>query len=367
MTTNAASCAQVCELCFQAREVRAAVRRASTAKGPCAWCGSRNARVAGISDVADQFDFIRGIYRELDDDTVAPWESGLDVGDQLLTLVQSDHGAFSPRLLRNRNKASRLLIHLANLHWEKDSGDPLFDAQSLYIGRDSWTDVELDEILDVILREELTEQNFNEQLQSLLQEIGDPLDDFAKTLATGRRFFRCRPGSQPDGGPWVSIGAPPAEMAEAGRCNRVHVAVLYCANTPGTARIEASNHAAPDVEELTIGSIQLVRNVRVLDLAVLHRRPTAFGTDGAGFARAARLHALLCAFRWALTRTDLPNYLSTQLMAEYAQRMGFDGILYPSVRSGGRHNLVLFDLLAYREDRKRALVPVCSRASTAGS
>jgi hypothetical protein len=90
---------QCCERCFADRWIKRYFREKSTEDGDCRFCNSRNVRLLRVAELGYLFEPLMALYHELTPDTVADYESGFEIGESLLTLVQDDWTVFSARVL----------------------------------------------------------------------------------------------------------------------------------------------------------------------------------------------------------------------------------------------------------------------------
>jgi hypothetical protein len=144
------------------------------------------------------------------------------------------------------------------------------------------------------------------------------------------------------------LSAPPAWAAGAGRMNARGISVFYGATTPGIVLAEVR----PPVGSLVaLARFEIIRPLRLLDLTALedvHQTGSIFDPD---YARLLERMAFLKTLGLRMARPVMPDdqemeYLPTQAIADYLSteaKVELDGILYPSVQSGGGGlNVVLF-------------------------
>ena len=141
----------------------------------------------------------------------------------------------------------------------------------------------------------------------------------------------------------VDIGAPPPGKAEAGRANRKGRAVLYCAESEQTAVAEVRPARGYWVSTC---QLRTRRELRILDLVDGIPSPHPF-TDET-LAWSVQFSHLLQSFAEALSTPlargdDIADYLPSQKLCEYAERLGCAGVRYPSAMEDEGVNLVLFD------------------------
>ncbi len=145
------------------------------------------------------------------------------------------------------------------------------------------------------------------------------------------------------------MGAPPSELARAGRMNPVGISYLYLAFEHETALAEVLS--GPPCAA-AIARFETQRELRILDLTHLPAEPSIFDE-----ARRPERESLLFLERFVEeisqpVRKDARehiDYVPSQVVCEYlalvfrvSRNRSLDGIVYPSaVRPGGR-NLVLF-------------------------
>jgi len=146
----------------------------------------------------------------------------------------------------------------------------------------------------------------------------------------------------------LELGSPPEALAMAGRMNARGISVFYGATDPQTALAEIR---PPVGSRVVVGRFDIVRHVRLLDLAALGD----IGVDGSIFdpeyvtqlERAAFLRTL----GQLITRPVMPDdealdYLVTQAVADFLATNSphpVDGIIYHSVQTKGEaRNAVLF-------------------------
>lgn len=187
----------------------------------------------------------------------------------------------------------------------------------------------------------------------ILRTIGD----LAKRMTLIRQFpaghplFRVR--AREEGANWEvdddQMGAPPSELARAGRMNPAGISYMYLAFEQETALAEVLS--GPPCAA-AIAQFTTQRELQVLDLTSLPEEPSIFDES-----RRDEREALLFLERFveAISQPvrkdggEHIGYVPSQVVCEYfalvfqvARHRSLDGIVYPSaVRPGGR-NLVLF-------------------------
>lgn len=187
---------------------------------------------------------------------------------------------------------------------------------------------------------------------SLLPTIGSLVKrlGIVDTLPDGTSLFRARKKDLDDFSlDAEQLGAPPSEVASAGRMNPAGISYFYLAFDQQTALAEIQHKQS---DQSAIGHFQLVRDAQILNLTKLPELPSIFDDN----SRAEREELIfLRNFIQEITKpVEKDNrmhidYVPSQVVSEYFAlvfklRNGerLDGILYPSaVHTGGR-NLVLF-------------------------
>lgn len=206
-------------------------------------------------------------------------------------------------------------------------------------------------------REELSPTEFLEAIGHATGTLG-----IACTIKRGTLLHRARvraPGST-----WApearTMGAPPNDLASAGRMNPPGISYLYCALERETALGELS--PTPPII-LAAAQFKLREDVQVLNLCDLPAPPSVFDID---HNDELELLSFLRSFAREISRpvrkdgSEHVDYVPSQVVCEwFAQvyggggegRAALDGILYPSAIIPGGRNLVLFP---QRDARYRA-------------
>jgi RES domain-containing protein len=265
-----------------------------------------------------------------------------DDGDTLISLVQDGWHIFSDKL-HEADESRRLLEDILNSDWDDDSGESPIDAFDTYRSREVLPEVESWEAFcNAVTEEPELEPDFGEYFEEQLAVA-------EKSVPAETIMHRARPGwSTDDQGrrvPFrgIDIGAPPTGDAAAGRANREGRVVLYCAESEQTAVAEVRPARGYWVSTC---QLRMCRELRILDLAdgipVLH----PFTDDT--LAWSVEFSALLQSFAEALSTPlarsdDIADYLPSQKLCEYAERLRYDGLRYPSAMEDEGVNLVLFD------------------------
>jgi hypothetical protein len=169
---------------------------------------------------------------------------------------------------------------------------------------------------------------------------------FEERVPSGSRFYRARLGfaTEDDDGsklPWngANIGANPD--AHPSRANRHGKIVLYCAAQEKTAIAEIR-----PARGFLVSVAELRTNVDLclLDLTRAQVPLNPFLEEGDTIPYWLELDQLLSRISWALARPlerdDTPlDYLPSQRLSEYAEKVRFHGIRYPTCLSRGRISL----------------------------
>jgi hypothetical protein len=175
------------------------------------------------------------------------------------------------------------------------------------------------------------------------------IQDSAKTIKKGMTLSRARLCTSEQPLATAAMGAPPAQLASAGRANPVGIPYLYLAFEVDTCIYEAR---VPNHGFICVGTFRLSRDVRILNLAEitppdLFSAPDLDAVDD--LVRSVLFYRYLAALGDELSKpvqsSDGPtDYIPTQYLCELAKSLNFDGVQYASSVYPAGHNVVLFDV-----------------------
>ncbi len=170
------------------------------------------------------------------------------------------------------------------------------------------------------------------------------LDDMSEVCQTGMPVYRARlhdNRSQVRRFEPREMGAPPAELAPAGRANRNGSPVLYAASDEATAIHEVRPWIGCAV---AVAKLTLVRDVLIVDASPRAIVTSPFFQESLDWR--VSLADLIHAFARELSRPVGPaesaRYEPTQRMCEIVAACGFRGVRYPSALGEGS-NIVFFE------------------------
>jgi RES domain-containing protein len=189
--------------------------------------------------------------------------------------------------------------------------------------------------------------------QYLLPAIGSFVEELnlIMTLDAGSSLFRVRERAEDD--TWEldpkELGAPPSNLARAGRMNPAGISYLYLAFDQQTAFAETLS--SPPCSA-AIARFEVLRDLKVLDLSNLPALPSIFD-DEQRWERERLL--FLRQFVEGISKPvrkdgrEHVEYVPSQVVSEYfahvfnyVERPSLDGLIYPSAVRPGGQNLVLF-------------------------
>lgn len=265
-----------------------------------------------------------------------------DDGPSLINAVQDEWYIFSDEL-HTSERSRELLEDILNSDWDDDSGEAPVSAWDSVRRRGVLPDLESWEqfCLDVRENPDL-EPEFGEAFE-------EDLGNTAETLPVGKILYRARPswGSEVQGRRQsyrgADISAPPAASASASRANRQGRPVLYCAEDEQTAVAEVRPALGYWVSTC---QLRLRRDTRILDLIDGIPIPNPYPNESLPwYVRFSELLGSLSeVLSTPLARSDdIDDYRPSQKLCEYVERLGYDGVKYPSAMQEDGKNVVFFD------------------------
>ena len=271
--------------------------------------------------------------------------SSFDNGEPLYSLIQWHWQIFDEGMLDERTQI-KLLEKIINSDWDDDSGKPLLDGRELYSPLGNQLQTSHREKWEEFCIDVRHEPNCPLPFDDYYAEDFAPLEE---RLPPGTILHRARRGYNPgrygerlafQGG---DLSAPPREKVLPGRANAKGQPVLYCADEESTAVAEVR---PPKGSYVSVGTLRLNREARILDLAKEHPGINPFLTESLGWQ--VQIQSLLNGFAEEMSRPlerddDETHYLPCQRLADFIRNARFDGIRYPSAVSAEGSNVVLFD------------------------
>lgn len=340
---------RVCARCFSDTDIRQWIDNQDGPRG-CDACGRHDASTIGLSELGD---FLRGRISQY---------YGLAV-DQLP--YDSAEGGYQGTTW----DTGELLDDLGALDFARSVSGlelALVDA----VGWETWCEYDwlsLDLDQELLLNWERFCKIVKHQRRFFFHNIADPDDreqrspaellhfvaDFAyqqgmvRTISRGTPVYRARPlGNRRFELTAAELGPPPAQRAvQANRMNPAGIPMMYVAEKRKTALAEIPPG------RVAVGKFELIRDIRLVDLACLPPIPGVFSNA----SRQTRLGCkFLHMFRDAIVKPVARDkrvhidYLPSQVVTEFIRGHRFgglnvvDGIRYPSVAHADGINWVLF-------------------------
>ena len=145
--------------------------------------------------------------------------------------------------------------------------------------------------------------------------------------------------------PDVELGPPPSRLKTEGRMNAKGVSVFYGTLDLDTAIAEVR---PPVGSRVIVGRFELKKRLRILDLSALREIKFEGSIFNNEHYTELELAAFLAKLSHEMCLPVLPEkqdveYPLTQAIAEYlSDKIGLDGMIYPSVQSNSGLNVVLF-------------------------
>lgn len=168
------------------------------------------------------------------------------------------------------------------------------------------------------------------------EEVGESI------LAEGEVLYRARLHDVDQSRAFTpeKMGAPPPELAGAGRVNPAGLPYLYVANSSQTAIAEVRPWTGALI---SVGEFRPTKSLRILDFT---KRASVEAADTPAMAIHSAISESLFVHRHfgaPVHRDDHYSYLPMQFITDLVKQRGFDGIRFASLQVKGGKNTVLFD------------------------
>lgn len=329
-----------CAKCFQDTEIKAIINGLNV-KGNCDFCGKKDTHIYDIEankTITELFDGLLDVYTPVSSLPDTFPKKNLD---SLKNILHNKWSIFNV-------EPDCIYELITNICSEKYKERPeLFDGQ---VG-----------ILETIQEDYLEQYSVirNFQWNDFVNEIKcknrfhtnyinkDVLKLFLrkarKPYKAGMVFYRARICQNETGFDGSKMGAPPANLATAGRANPEGISCLYLSNTEKTTLHEIR---AGVYDYVTVGEFILNKDIEVVNLAEIDKI-SPFWED-IDYTRLAvnieHLRKISNEIAKPLRRHDSTlDYLPTQYVSDYIKSQNFDAIEYKSTMCQDGYNLAIFD------------------------
>lgn len=337
-----------CIECFHDSEIRAAIEMIGH-KGDCPICKKHGVWIYDSekdvfeSNVEELLDSILEIYVPESELPVSyPEEEKMKLEDRLL----KDWKIFSGNALEVKEIVAGIVdesLDLDSRLLDERVGIPeLFDEAYLkdnsILGSSSWD----------VFKKYLRNTNRFHYKYINLEILETILKETETVIPARRRFYRSRVSNEKGfkGFARSEMGAPPDDVASAGRANSKGQSCLYLSNNRKTTVKEIRAHA---FDYVTIATFRTNREIRVLDLSsITHSSPFYSRTSKVAYlVNENHLRKIENDMAKPMSRWDSDlDYLPTQFISDFAKFLGYDGVKYYSTFDRTAFNLALFDISA---------------------
>ncbi len=173
-----------------------------------------------------------------------------------------------------------------------------------------------------------------------------------KTYRKNIVFYRARICKDENGFKRNEMGAPPTDLATAGRINPAGIRVLYLADSIKTTLHETR---AGIFDYVTVGNFKIKKEIEVINFANLDKISPFIANNNMGIeytqyaVNLEQLKFISQEIAKPLRRQDSElDYLPTQYISDYIKEQGFDGVEYSSTMREGGINIALFNSDEYK-------------------
>lgn len=310
-----------CPRCFGDPGLSEIIKAHADQTSQCPNCDSNEVEVAEIKHVKEPFRLVADAY-----------SSTSESSSSLLECFKNDWNLFGNNAL-SEEKQSGLLLEILGDRKLSGSYEPLLGD----FGQDENGDYQR-------FRNEIITQNrwFIENTV-LVDDSQEFLSSLIYVLKPGEVLYRARIQDNPDT-PFLTaeMGAPPPELAVAGRSNPAGISYFYLASDIDTALSEVRSQAGHYV---SVGKFEF-ENLKVVDFSDMRDTYSPFLLDETAKVRAhaeklALFEAVAVEMSKPVTGRQELEYLPTQYVCEMLKSFGFEGVRYRSSQGEGR-NFVLF-------------------------
>ena len=334
-----------CAECFRDPEIRAAIEMIGR-KGDCPVCKKREVWIYDSekdeinSNVEELLDSILEIYvPESELPLSYPEDEKMKIEDRLL----KDWKIFSGNQLEVKMIVEGIIDESLDLDsrltGERVGIPELFDEAYLkdnsVLGVGSWE----------VFKKYLRNVNRFHYKYINLEILGNIIKENETIIPVGRKFYRSRVSNEKGdkGFTRSEMGAPPDDVASAGRANSKGQSCLYLSNNRKTTVKEIRAHA---FDYVTIATFKTNREIRVVDLSsITHSSPFYAGSNKVSYLiNEKHLRKIENDMAKPMSRWDSDlDYLPTQFISDFAKYLGYDGVKYYSTFDRKAFNLALFD------------------------
>lgn len=222
---------------------------------------------------------------------------------------------------------------VAVLDVQKSQNDIYIDNIA-YIRNGSQTLCKIGNIRSKHLREfiyEIQYKNRNPQNLKALELLNDVSTNPERRILSGTHLYRCRIindekdiGNKP---PFYGYGkeesfVPPINLSRDMRANYRYIPYLYCANHPYTALVEVRPRLGAKV---SVATVQVNEELTLLDFTLKSTSKKITNPKINLFSDLSMLYS-----KPVSADDNLLDYIPTQFVAEYAKKLGYDGIAFRS-------------------------------------
>lgn len=332
-----------CAECFNDLEIKASIESLNH-KGMCPICGAKDVWIydsdsdLGNSEFEELLISIIEIYRPEDE-----LEDGFpDSAKQSIEQhIKDDWNIFRIGQIGIRSIIENLIstsMDLDDRLLTQKVGIPnLYDETYLeensILGKYQWDD----------FRKYLRNKNRFHAKYINLEILAEVLQDTISVISQGTNLYRARVAKNEKGYEGQDMGAPPDDLASAGRANSKGISCLYLADKRKTTVKEIRASA---FDFVTIATFKLKRDVNVVDLSVItHNSPFYADTNKVKFMiNEKHLRDIQQDIAKPVSNRDSDlDYLPTQYISDFAKYLGYDGVKYMSTFDKNSYNLALFD------------------------
>ena len=332
-----------CAECFSDLEIKVSIESLNH-KGECPVCGAKNTWIYNSELDRENTDFkellasVIGIYKPEEklgdtfpDDAKRSIEEHLQEDWNIFKVAKEGIRKIAEGLIQSSaDLDEKLLIQKTGI---PDLYDEMYLQRNSIFGKYQWDD----------FRKYLRNENRFHAKYINLGLLSEVLQDTVSIIPKGASLYRARLAKNEHGYGVGEMGAPPDDLASAGRANSKGVSCLYLANKKETTVKEIRAGA---FDYVTIASFQLDKDVKVVDLSsITHNSPFYAETDKIKFLINERhLRNIERDLAKPLSQRDSDlDYLPTQYISDFAKYLGYDGVKYISTFDRNSYNLALFD------------------------